>query len=166
MDILSHSQYRGTSPYNMVDYSRYYIWSDNDNKASVVAQSPLTALTHWPLGDLNVIFKLISVIVGWGISCEIAFRWMSLDLTDGKSTLIQVMAWCRQATSHYLSQCWPRSMSLYGATRPQWVITSDKNHPIRWVLWVHDSSWHILLNKQPNIWPRSQKSNNFFILTT
>ena len=31
------------------------------------------------------------------------------------------MAWCRQATSHYLSQCWPRSMSPYGITRPQWV---------------------------------------------
>ena len=32
---------------------------------------------------------------------------MSLDFTDDKSTLAQVMAWCRQATSHYLSQCWP-----------------------------------------------------------
>ena len=31
------------------------------------------------------------------------------DLTYDKSTLVQVMAWCRQATSHYLSQCWPRS---------------------------------------------------------
>ena len=29
------------------------------------------------------------------------------------------MAWCRQATSHYLSQCWPRSP--YGVTKPQWV---------------------------------------------
>ena len=28
---------------------------------------------------------------------------MPLDLTDDKSTLVQVMAWCRQATSHYLS---------------------------------------------------------------
>ena len=26
-----------------------------------------------------------------------------------KSTLVQVMAWCRQATSHYLSQCWHSS---------------------------------------------------------
>ena len=26
-----------------------------------------------------------------------------------------------QATSHYLSQCWPRSMSPYGVTRPQWI---------------------------------------------
>ena len=39
--------------------------------------------------------------------CEIALGWMSLDLTDDKSTLVQVVAWCRQATSHYRSQCWP-----------------------------------------------------------
>ena len=31
------------------------------------------------------------------------------------------MAWCRQATSHYLTQCWPRCMLPYGVTRPQWV---------------------------------------------
>ena len=60
----------------------------------------------------------------WGISYEIALRWMPLDLTDDKSTLIQVMAWCLQATSHYLSQCWPRSMSPNGVTRPQWVNAS------------------------------------------
>ena len=46
---------------------------------------------------------------------------MSMDLTDDKSTLVQVMAWCRQTTSHYLSQCWPRSMTPCGVTRPQWV---------------------------------------------
>ena len=39
---------------------------------------------------------------------------MPLDLTDDKSTLAQVMAWCHQATSHYMSQCWPRSMSSNG----------------------------------------------------
>ena len=38
-----------------------------------------------------------------------------------QSTLVQVMAWCRQATSHYLSQCWPRFMSPCGVTRPQCV---------------------------------------------
>ena len=70
-----------------------------------------------------LILQIISVIDGWGISCELALRWMSLDLTDDKSTLVQVMAWCRQATSHYLSQCWPRSLSPYGVTRPQWVKT-------------------------------------------
>ena len=67
------------------------------------------------------IFKWISVIGGWGISCEIALIWMSLYFTDDQSTLVQVMAWCHQATSHYLSQCWPRSLSPYGVTRSQWV---------------------------------------------
>ena len=28
------------------------------------------------------------------------------DLTDDKSTLVQVMALCHQAKSHYLNQCW------------------------------------------------------------
>ena len=64
-----------------------------------------------------VICKRISMIDGWGIFCEIALIWMSLDFTDDQSTLDQVMAWCRQATSHYLSQCWPRSLSPYGVTR-------------------------------------------------
>ena len=31
------------------------------------------------------------------------------------------MAWCLQASSHYLSPCWPRSMSPYGVIRAQWV---------------------------------------------
>ena len=44
-------------------------------------------LTHWPLGNLNEIldmsfFKQILMISGWGISCEIALIWMSLDLND------------------------------------------------------------------------------------
>ena len=68
-----------------------------------------------------VIFKLILVVSGWGISCETALIWVSLDHTYEKSTLVQVMAWCRQATSQYLSQCWPRFLSPYGVTRPQWV---------------------------------------------
>ena len=68
-----------------------------------------------------LIFQIVSVIDGQGISCETALRWMSLDLIDDKSSLVQVMAWCRQATSHYLSQCWLRSISPNGVTRPQWV---------------------------------------------
>ena len=68
-----------------------------------------------------IVFKLILVNKSWSISSAIEFRWMSLDFTDDKSTLFQVMAWCRQATSHYLSQCWPRSMSPYSVTRSQWV---------------------------------------------
>ena len=82
----------------------------------------------------HVIFKQILVIDGWGISCEIALSWKPQDLTDDKSTLVQVMAWCHQATSHYLSQCWPRSLSPYGVTWPQWVELSQ---------WWHGSLMHI-----------------------
>ena len=60
-------------------------------------------------------------INGWGIAFEIALSWLSQGFADDKSTLVQVMAWCRQATSHYLSQCWPSSLSPYGVTRPQWL---------------------------------------------
>ena len=63
---------------------------------------------------------------GYDISREIALRWTSLDLSDDKSTLVQVMAWCRQATSHYLNQCWPRSLSPHGVTRPQKYNTIKK----------------------------------------
>ena len=62
-------------------------------------------LTYWPLGDWNeildqVTFKLNLVTDGWGNSCKIALRWLSLEFIDDKSTLVQVMAWCHQATSH------------------------------------------------------------------
>ena len=56
-----------------------------------------------------------------GISSAIAFKLMGQHHIDDKSSLVQVMAWCRQRVSHYLNQCWARSMSLYGTTRPQRV---------------------------------------------
>ena len=56
-----------------------------------------------------------------GTLTEIALRWMPQYLTNEKSALVQVMVWWRQATSHYLSQYWPRFMSPYGITRPQWI---------------------------------------------
>ena len=69
----------------------------------------------------NVFFKLISWIDTLSNSCETALRSMPQNPSDDKSTLVQVMAWCRQAASHYLSQCCPKSLSPYGVTRPQWV---------------------------------------------
>ena len=71
------------------------------------------------------IFKLIPQNSSLGASCEIALRWLPQNLSNVKSTLVQVMAWCHQATGHYLNQCWPRSLMSYGVTRPQWV---NANH--------------------------------------
>ena len=71
--------------------------------------------------SLSVIFKLILMIDGSCISGEITIGRMSLVFTTNTPTLVKEMSWCRQATSHYLGQCWPRSMSTYGVTRPQWI---------------------------------------------
>ena len=68
-----------------------------------------------------VILKRISRRNTLSISSETTLSWLQQDLTDDQSTLVQVMAWCRQATSHYLSQFWTSSMLLYGITLGQWV---------------------------------------------
>ena len=83
----------------------------------------------------SAIINLVLLIGIFRSSYDNALKWMSWDLPEDKSTLVQVMAWCRQVTSHYLSQCWPRSLSPYGVTRPQrvnsfipeWDINSFKD---------------------------------------
>ena len=79
---------------------------------------------------------------------------MSLDFTKNKSTLVQVLAWCRQATSHYLSQCWPKFLSPYGVTRPRWVSRCIFDAPLR----IHKTpvvSWYekhwCLFSQYPDI---------------
>ena len=65
------------------------------------------------------------------------------------------MAWCHQATSHYLSQCWPRSLSPYGFTRPQWVnvihymdeLFNDQKDYNPFVLTHWGRVLHICINK-------------------
>ena len=92
---------------------------------------------------------------GWGISYVIALRWMPQDLTDDKSTLVQVVVWCRQATSHYLSQCWPRSMLPNGVTRPQWVKVLSMGLAAQgwpWI-WVNINSGNDLLPDSTKPWP-------------
>ena len=88
----------------------------------------LNELTHWPLEDVAVILKYTFqnhyMEHSLGTHCEIALMWMPHNLADEKSLTVQVMAWCHQAISYYLNQCWPRSMSPYGVTCPQWVNSS------------------------------------------
>ena len=92
-------------------------------------------LDHWPLRDAAVISKVYffqthftdpNRIVDWALTnvtvkllpdeCHITALMRSQQLT-----FVQVIAWCHQETSHYLSQCWPKPMSPYGITRPPWV---------------------------------------------
>ena len=76
-------------------------------------------LTYCSLRDFGddfrcVILQHISMIDIWSISREIDLKWISMDFTDDKPILVQVMAWCCQATSHYLNWCWQSSISPYG----------------------------------------------------
>ena len=105
--------------WNIISRKLYRIWSCGHFHLNSVTPGKF----EWNFR--YVTFKQILVIDVWGNSCLITLIWMPLGSTDDQSTLVQVMAWCRQATRRYLSQCWPISLSPYGVTRPQWVNKND-----------------------------------------
>ena len=75
-------------------------------------------------------------------------------LTDNRSTMVQVMAWCLMAPSHYLSQCRPRSLSSYSITRLQWVkgvkiVTSLLNSTVFTKISKHIGHFEWM---GPNVW--------------
>ena len=76
---------------------------------------PTTSL-YYDMCDLYLWTFDLSI---WKSFCEIALSRIITGLIDHKSTLIQVMASCHQAPTHYLNQCWLRSMTRYSVTRPQ-----------------------------------------------
>ena len=83
-----------------------------------------------------------------------------------KSTLVQVLAWCRQAPSHYLSQCWPKSVLPYGVTRPWsllWSLTGalatmlSIKTPVKfsktlWHLKINHLIWYWIGTLQCKVW--------------
>ena len=95
--------YRTVRSYGLLSKGQSYHITSLSN--FVILCGLKSVLTHWPLRDLNEIFKqvickLISVIIDWRISCEINPRWMPQDLTDEKSTsepmLIQIYVTTRR----------------------------------------------------------------------
>ena len=76
-----------------------------------------------------------------------------------KSTLVQAMAWCCQATSYYLSQWWSRSLS-YSISRLQWVKILDFGTNLQNKIYTIKPEnfslrlWKIQLTEQINsLWP-------------
>ena len=92
----------------------------------------------------SVISEYVLRIKFMNTSFKIAFRWWprntfckkSTTVVD-KSTLVQVMDWCRQTTSHYLCECDPMSMSPYAVTRPQWVTKGQPNCVVLYICFLH-----------------------------
>ena len=56
-----------------------------------------------------IILYYILMMDNLSISREIAMRWISQDLTDDKSTLVQVIDWCHQ---HCSGLSWKKSLVL------------------------------------------------------
>ena len=108
-----------------------FSWSNSEKNLPVCLRVNSLALRS-ECDSKNVIFNLVLLIGILRSSHDSALRWIPQDLTDDKSTLVQVMAWRRQATSHYLSQCWLSSLSPYGVARLQWVNTA-----------CNSTVWHI-----------------------
>ena len=89
-------------------------------------------------GNFNcVIFKQI---VMNGIA-NIALSWLLSSLIDGKSTMVQVMAWYRLAASHYVNQCWAIFMSAYGVIRPQWISNHRREYHVGVAKFQYLVSW-------------------------
>ena len=67
-------------------------------------------------------------LVSWGVRKSkgtfmnyVITHWKIFNLRRYILDIIQIMVGAEQATSHYLGQEWPISMSPWGITRPQWV---------------------------------------------
>ena len=73
-------------------------------------------LIHWSLTDVEVTLKVLYPDAFYK-SVSFAFHVISLVPQyrgDDKSTLVQVIAWCHQASSHCLGRCWHRCISPHG----------------------------------------------------
>ena len=67
------------------------------------------------------IFRCIFLKENMCILIWISPKFVHKGPINNQSATVQVMAWCRQTTSHYLNHCWPISLLPYGVLRPQWV---------------------------------------------
>ena len=104
------------------------------------------------------VFKFIIQIVAWALAIK-----LPQTLTNKNSALVHVMASCRQATSHYLSQCQPRSLSSHCITRPNFV----NFHSSSSVLMKTPASFSCLMASSSRtwscVWPDHITTNHFLV---
>ena len=104
--------------YDSLRKQRILIQNELDNSNTCINSLPLG---RWGKKSKYLVFKQMQQLDSISIYGGNALKWMPQNRFANKSTLVQVMAWCHQATSHYLSQCWPWSLSPYDTTKQQWV---------------------------------------------
>ena len=80
---------------------------------------------------------------------KISLKFACKGPVDNKSSLVQGMACCRVATSHYLNQWWPRSLTPYGVNKPEWVKQGECLSPfilsILSVMWSWQQRYHLII---------------------
>ena len=91
-------------------------------------------LTHWTLGEWNEIFKLGNFQCNFSDWWLRYFFWKCSQMNVPGSYWWQVNIIHRYWLGAVRQQAitWPRSMSPYGVTRPQWVYTSSNNKAVAW----------------------------------
>ena len=93
-----------------------HIWVTRPQWVNLLLSSDKTQVINSMLpGRCCCDFKYINTYIdfkhNWGIKIfsiqvSINLQWLP-DVIDSKLTHVLVVAWCHQATNHYLNQCWP-----------------------------------------------------------
>ena len=92
----------------------------------------------------SLVLKHISLTNTWIISCGIALKWRPQRW--GPQLLIGLgNGLMHQATSHYPSQCFHRSMSPYGFIRLHWVKVNEN---IYWKYVHFFPAYHQIIQKE------------------
>ena len=91
-------------------------WRQPGNKPLSEAMM-VSLLTHICIARAQWVKKYIWLLIFSIMSCT--RDCTGKNVNDPMSTLVQVMAWCHQWTSYYLSHCWTISMSSYGIATSQ-----------------------------------------------
>ena len=88
--------------------------------------------------DLRLNKRLSKQSWGWWFEMQSGSSWCHCNVV---STLWQLrdvedVTWWHHAGSHYLSQCLPSSILLYGITRPQWVNDTISTVCLKFTRWL------------------------------
>ena len=123
-DVICQQLIVAIGPWTICSHHQCFTWWWNRIKAfsihlALCAENTAQAtflhrgsetLMPWHMGDMDAILQLyFSKSVYELIYCALSEKLIIAENpVNNKSTLILVMAWCHQAPSHYLSQCWPK----------------------------------------------------------
>ena len=89
------------------------------DSSMVVGPGIMGFLTHWGLGDFDLMVKIQSsvffLLIDFFRSCDNAFRWMPWDGNDDNSTLVQAMACCQHVEwCYWICECIFKIINMEG----------------------------------------------------